>query len=183
MLEEKLKRMVLERSLRVAHEPIFKLSSGRYSRYYIDLKQITLDPEGIHLVGSVMYSAIRPLKPHGAGGLTLGADPIAYAVAFVSYLDANPIKPFVVRKEKKMHGTGKQVEGLLKPGEKVVVLEDVVTTASSSLKAVRACREEGFEVLGVFCIVDREEGGRENVEKEGLKLYSLFKLSQLLKEL
>ncbi|MGC8853244.1 MAG: orotate phosphoribosyltransferase, partial [Hydrogenobacter sp.] len=179
MLKEKLKSMILERALKIAQEPIFKLSSGRYSKYYIDLKQITLDPEGAYLVGSLIYSAIKPLRPHGAGGLTLGADPIAYAVAFVSYTDANPIKPFVVRKEKKEHGTGKQVEGLLKPGERVVVLEDVVTTASSSLKAVRACREEGLEVLGVFCIVDREEGGRENIQKEGLELYSIFKLSEL----
>lgn len=180
MLKDRLKSLILERSLKIADEPIFRLSSGKQSRYYIDLKQITLDPQGAYLVGKLMYEAIKPLSPDGAGGLTLGADPIAYSVAFVSYMDGNPIKPFVVRKEKKGHGLGRQVEGLLKPGEKVVVLEDVVTTASSSLKAVKACREEGLDVLGVFAIVDREEGGKENVNREGLELYSLFRLSELL---
>ena len=180
MLRERLKSLIKERALKVAEEPVFKLSSGKLSRFYIDLKQITFDPEGAYLVGKLVYEAIKELEPDGAGGLTLGADPIAYAVAFVSYNEGRPIKPFVVRKEKKEHGTGRQVEGLLKPGDKVVVLEDVITTASSSLKAVRACREEGYQVLGVFAIVDREEGGKENIEKEGLNLYSLFKLSELL---
>jgi len=180
MLKERLKSLIKERALKVAEEPVFKLSSGKLSRFYIDLKQITFDPEGAYLVGKLVYEAIKELEPDGAGGLTLGADPIAYAVAFVSYKEGRPIKPFVVRKEKKEHGTGRQIEGLLKPGDKVVVLEDVITTASSSLKAVRACREEGYQVLGVFAVVDREEGGKENIEKEGLNLYSLFKLSELL---
>ena len=180
MEREKLKELILERSLKVADEPIFKLSSGKMSRYYVDLKQITFDPEGAYLVGKLMYELVKDLNPDGVGGLTLGADPIAYAVSFVSYSEGNPIKPFVVRKEPKGHGMGRQIEGLLKRGSRVAVVEDVVTTAGSSLKAVRACREAGFEVLGVFTIVDREEGGKENIEREGLKLYSLFKLSELL---
>ena len=180
MEKEKLKELILERSLKVADEPIFKLSSGKMSRYYVDLKQITFDPEGAYLVGKLMYELVKDFNPDGVGGLTLGADPIAYAVSFVSYSEGNPIKPFVVRKEPKGHGMGRQIEGLLAEGSRVAVVEDVVTTAGSSLKAVRACREAGFEVLGVFTIVDREEGGKENVEREGLKLYSLFKLSELL---
>jgi len=180
MERERLKKLVRERSLKVSQEPIFRLSSGKLSRYYVDLKQITFDPEGSYLVGRLMYELIRGLNPDGVGGLTLGADPIAYAVSFVSYMDGKPIKPFVVRKEPKGHGMGRQIEGLLREGERVAVVEDVVTTASSSLKAVRACREAGLEVLGVFAVVDREEGGSENVEKEGLPLYSLFKLSELL---
>ncbi len=180
MEREKLKELILERSLKVAEEAIFKLSSGKMSRYYVDLKQITFDPEGAYLVGKLMYDLVKDFNPDGVGGLTLGADPIAYAVSFVSYSEGNPIKPFVVRKEPKGHGMGRQIEGLLAEGSRVAVVEDVVTTAGSSLKAVRACREAGFEVLGVFTIVDREEGGKENVEREGLKLYSLFKLSELL---
>ncbi len=180
MLRERLKSLIRERSLKVADEPIFKLSSGKLSRYYIDLKQITLDPEGAYLVGKLMYELIRDFGVAGAGGLTLGADPIAYAVAFVSYMDSNPIKPFVVRKEPKGHGTGRQIEGLLKAGDRVAVLEDVVTTASSSLKAVSACRSEGLDVVGVFCVVDREEGGRGHINAQGLELYSLFRLSELL---
>ncbi len=179
-LRERLKNLIRERSLKVADEPLFKLSSGKFSRYYIDLKQITLDPEGAYLVGKLMYELVKDFGVRGVGGLTLGADPIAYAVAFVSYMDSNPIKPFVVRKEPKEHGTRRQVEGLLKEGDRVAVLEDVVTTASSSLKAVSVCRKEGLDVVGVFCIVDREEDGRENINAQGLELYSLFKLSELL---
>ncbi|RLJ70729.1 orotate phosphoribosyltransferase [Hydrogenivirga caldilitoris] len=180
MERERLKALIRERSLKVADEPVFKLSSGKLSRYYVDLKQITFDPEGAYLVGKLMYELVSEFNPDGVGGLTLGADPIAYAVSFVSYMDGNPIKPFVVRKEPKGHGMGRQIEGLVKEGERVAVVEDVVTTAGSSLKAVRACREAGLEVIGVFTIVDREEGGKENIEAEGLALYSLFKLSELL---
>ncbi|RMH05654.1 MAG: orotate phosphoribosyltransferase [Aquificota bacterium] len=177
---ERLKNLIKEKALKVAQEPVFKLSSGRLSRYYIDLKQITFDPEGVYLVGRLVYSAIRDLKPDGVGGLTLGADPIAYGVCFVSYLEGNPIKPFVVRKEPKAHGMGRQVEGLLKAGDRVVVLEDVITTGKSALKAVDACKREGYEVLGVFAVVDREEGGRENLRAYGLEVFPLFSLSELL---
>ncbi len=181
MLEkEKLAQMIKERALKVADEPVFKLSSGKLSRYYIDLKQITFDPEGAYLVGKVMYELVREFNPDACGGLTLGADPIAYAITFVSLMDGNPIKPFVVRKEPKSHGMGRQIEGLLKGGEKVAVLEDVVTTGGSALKAVKACRDYGLEILGVFTVVDREEEGRENLEKEGVPLYSVFKISELL---
>ena len=172
--------MIKERALRVADEPVFKLSSGKMSRYYIDLKQITFDPEGVYLVGKVMYELVREFNPDACGGLTLGADPIAYAITFVSLMDGNPIKPFVVRKEPKSHGMGRQIEGLLKEGERVAILEDVVTTGGSALKAVKACRDYGLEILGVFAVVDREEGGKENLEKEGVPLYSVFKLSELL---
>ena len=177
---EKLKELIKERSLKVADEPIFKLSSGKLSRYYIDLKQITFDPQGAYILGKVMYETLKEFNPDACGGLTLGADPIAYAVSFVSFMDSNPIKPFVVRKEPKGHGMKRQIEGLLNPGERVAVLEDVVTTGGSALKAVKACREFGLEVIGVFAVVDREEGGRENIEKEGIPLHALFKVSELL---
>ena len=181
MLEkEKLAKMIKEKALKVADEPIFKLSSGKMSRYYIDLKQVTFDPEGAYLVGKVMYGLVREFNPDACGGLTLGADPIAYAITFVSLMDGNPIKPFVVRKEPKSHGMGRQIEGLLEGKERVAILEDVVTTGGSALKAVKACRNYGLEILGVFAVVDREEGGKENLEKEGIPLYSVFKLSELL---
>jgi len=180
MEREELRKMIRERSLEVAEEPVFKLSSGKKSRFYVDLKRITFDPHGAYLLGRLIYEMIRRMEPDGAGGLTLGADPIAYAVAFVSYTEGNPIKPFVVRKEPKGHGTGRWVEGLVEEGDRVVVLEDVVTTATSSLRAVEACRKVGLEVLGVVSVVDREEGGRERIEAEGLPLYSLFRLSELL---
>lgn len=180
MDKERLKNLIKERSLKVAEEPIFKLSSGKLSRYYIDLKQITFDPESLYMLGRVLYESIKDLRPDGVGGLTLGADPIAYSVAMISYLEGNPIRPFVVRKEPKAHGTGKQVEGLLKAGDRVVVFEDVITTGSSALKAVQACQREGYQVLCVYAVVDREEGGKENLEREGLRVYSVFRVSELL---
>lgn len=181
MLEkDKLKELIKERSLKVADEPIFKLSSGKLSRYYIDLKQITFDPKGNYLIGKVMYELVKEFNPDACGGLTLGADPIAYGIAFVSLMNGNPIKPFVVRKEPKGHGMKRQIEGLINPGEKVAVLDDVITTGSSALKAVKACKDFGLEILGVFAVVDREEGGRENIEKEGIPFHSVFKISEIL---
>lgn len=177
---EVLRELIKERALKVASEPIFKLSSGKLSKYYIDLKQITFDPESLYILGRVLYENIKELMPDGVGGLTLGADPIAYAVAMISYLEGNPIRPFVVRKEPKAHGTGRQIEGLLKAGDKVVVLEDVITTGASASKAVQACKREGYQVLCIYAVVDREEGGRESLEKEGIKVVSLFKVSDLL---
>jgi orotate phosphoribosyltransferase len=177
---QKLKTLIKERSLKVSEKPVFKLSSGKLSRFYVDLKQVTFDPEGAYIVGRLMYELLRDFSPDGAGGLTLGADPIAYGVSFVSYLEGNPIKPFVVRKEPKAYGMGRQVEGLLRPGDRVAVLEDVITTGSSSLKAVQACRREGYHVVGVFAIVDRQEGGSENLKGEGVEVYSLFKIAELL---
>ncbi len=180
MEKEKLKRMIRERALKVAEKPVFRLASGKMSRFYVDLKTVTFDPEGNYLVGKLMFSMIKEFRPDLVGGLTLGADPIAYAVSFVSLQEGEPIRPIVVRKEPKDHGTRRQVEGLFKEGERVAVVEDVITTGGSSLKAVKACRSAGLEVVGVFSVVDREEGGRETLEREGVRLFSLFKLSELL---
>jgi len=179
-LKKRLYELIKERSLKIADEPIFKLSSGKLSRYYLDLKRVTLDPEGGYLIGNLVYDMVKPFEINAIGGLTLGADPIAYATALISHQKGSPLKPFVVRKEPKGHGTKRQIEGNVLPGERVVVVEDVVTTAASSLKAVKACREYGLEVVAVCCIVDRNEGGRENLEKEGLKLYSLFTIDDFL---
>lgn len=177
----RLEELIRERALKVADEPIFKLSSGKMSNYYIDLRTITLDPEGGFVIGNVIYEIIKDKKVDGIGGLTLGADPIAYATSLISYINKNPIKPFVVRKEPKGHGTGKQIEGNVKPGDRVYILEDVVTTAGSSLKAVKVAKDFGLEVLGIITLVDREEGGEENIRKEGLELTSIFKVSDLLR--
>ncbi|MEJ5173477.1 MAG: orotate phosphoribosyltransferase [Hydrogenothermaceae bacterium] len=180
--KKRLEELIRERALKVADEPIFKLSSGKMSNYYIDLRTVTLDPEGGYVIGNVIYELIKDRKVDAVGGLTLGADPIAYGTSIVSYINKNPIKPFVVRKEPKGHGTGKQIEGNVKPGENVYILEDVVTTAGSSLKAVKVSRDFGLNVLGVITLVDREEGGEENIKKEGLELISVFKVSYLLKK-
>ncbi len=179
--KKRLEELIKERALKVADEPIFKLSSGKMSNYYLDLRTITLDPEGGYVIGNIIYDFIKDKPVDAVGGLTLGADPIAYATAMVSYLQKNPVNPFVVRKEPKKHGTGKQIEGNVKAGDKVFILEDVVTTGGSSLKAAKVAQKEGLEVLGIIAIVDREEGGEENIRKEGFDFYPIFKVSQLLK--
>jgi len=177
---ERLKQLIKEKALKVADKPVFKLSSGKLSTYYLDLRTITLDPEGGYVIGNLVYQMIKDKNPDAVGGLTLGADPISYAVSMVSYLNKNPIKPFVVRKQPKGHGTGKQIEGNVKEGDRVFIVEDVVTTAGSSLKAAKVAKEAGLNILGIIAIVDREEGGEENIKKEGFEFYPIFKVSEFL---
>lgn len=154
------------------------LSSGRESDFYIDCKKTVLTAEGHWLVGKLMFAGVRELFPSavGVGGLTMGADPIASAVSLVSFLGQSPLQAFLVRKEPKGHGTGQWIEGLssLPKGSKVVVVEDVVTTGASTLKAIERVRAEGLEPIGAFTIVDRQEGGREAIEVSGVPVKSLF---------
>ncbi len=158
------------------------LASGRKSTFYFDGKQTALHPEGAYLVGRALWAAIREsgVEVKGVGGLTLGADPLATAASIASFTDGRPVPAFIVRKEPKGHGTGQWVEGRknLEPGAKLVILEDVVTTGGSALKAVDRVREEGFDVELVVAVVDREEGGREAIEAAGLRLVSLFRKSE-----
>ncbi|HZX96914.1 MAG TPA: orotate phosphoribosyltransferase [Myxococcales bacterium] len=154
------------------------LSSGRESDFYIDTKQASLTAEGHYLVGRLVLAEIRAhfSGAQAVGGMTMGADPIASAVSLTSWLQASPLPAFYVRKEPKGHGTGQWIEGkkgLPQPAQ-VVVVEDVVTTGGSTLKAIERCRQEGLHVLGVVALVDREEGGRDAVEAAGVALRSLF---------
>lgn len=157
------------------------LSSGRESDFYIDCKKTVLTPEGHWLVGKLMFAGVRERFPAavGVGGLTLGADPLASAVSLVSFLGQAPLQAFLVRKEPKGHGTGQWIEGLssLPAGAKVVVLEDVITTGASTLKAIERVRTEGLVPVGAFAVVDRLEGGRESVEATGVPVVSLFSRS------
>lgn len=178
--KENLKQLIKQKALKIADKPIFKLSSGKLSTYYLDLRTITLDPEGGYIIGNLIYEMVKDKNPDAVGGLTLGADPISYAVSIVSYLNKNPIKPFVVRKQPKGHGTGKQIEGNVKEGDRVFIVEDVITTASSSLKAAKVAKDAGLNILGIIAIVDREEGGEENIKNEGFDFYPIFKVSEFL---
>ncbi|MDK2846766.1 MAG: orotate phosphoribosyltransferase [Desulfuromonadales bacterium] len=160
------------------------LASGRKSNFYFDGKQTTLHPRGSMLVGKAVLEELGhfPAPIEGVGGLTLGADPIATAAALVSSMGDSPIPAFIIRKEPKGHGTGQWLEGRknLRPGARVVIVEDVLTTGGSALKAVDRAREEGLEVLGIITLVDRQEGGREIVEKAGLQLRSIFTKSEIV---
>ena len=153
------------------------LASGRPSDFYIDCKRTTLRAEGHWLVGRLLLDLILREAPaaRAVGGLTLGADPIASAVSMASWMAARPLEAFIVRKEAKGHGTRRWIEGPALPaGLPVVIVEDVVTTGGSGLLAAEKAREAGLDVLGIFALVDRQEGGREAVEAKGLRLFSLF---------
>ena len=154
------------------------LSSGLKSNFYIDCKQAILTAEGHFLVGSLLLSLLRERAPdvEAVGGLTMGADPIASAVSTLSYVSGRALTAFYVRKEAKGHGTAQWIEGIksLRPGMPVAILEDVVTTGGSAMKAIARAREFGLQVKLILGLVDREEGGRENLEREA-PLISLFR--------
>jgi orotate phosphoribosyltransferase len=177
---ERLKKIIIELSYEKRN---VVLASGRASDFYFDGKQTTLHPEGGYLTGKLFFESIKDVEGvEGVGGLTLGADPIATATSVVSYLEGKPIPGFIIRKEPKGHGTGAWLEGRknLKPGARVVIVEDVVTSGGSSIKAIKRAEEEGLTVLGVVTLVDREEGGRENIEKEGYWMKSIFTKAEIL---
>jgi orotate phosphoribosyltransferase len=143
----------------------FKLSSGGTSDYYIDCRTTTLDGHGARLTGEVFLHEIRRQgwRPQAIGGLTMGADPIAVSVAIAG---AGGIHAFLVRKAEKQHGTGQRIEGFREKGAKVVIVDDVCTTGASTIQAIEAARDFGFEVVGVMCLVERTEaGGRASVEE------------------
>jgi orotate phosphoribosyltransferase len=146
------------------------LASGRTSNFYIDCKQAVLTAEGHFLVGWLFNRVLAEQAPEveAVGGLTMGADPLASAVSTMSYLAGRPLPAFYVRKEAKAHGTGQWLEGVknLRPGMPVAILEDVVTTGGSALKAITRAREFGLQVALVLGLVDRDEGGREALAAE-----------------
>jgi orotate phosphoribosyltransferase len=154
------------------------LASGQESDFYVDCKRTALTAEGHVLVGRCLFALLRQIRPlvRGVGGLTLGADPIASAVSLTSFLEGEPVDGFIVRKEPKGHGTGQWIEGrkTIPDGSRVVVLEDVVTTGGSALKAIERCRAERLEPVACLALVDRLEGGREAIEAAGVPLTALF---------
>ncbi len=159
----------------------FTLASGKKSTYYIDGRLTTLDAEGVNLIGKIFLEQIKADSSiTGVGGPTMGADPIVGSVLALSQESDCPLQGFLVRKEEKGHGTGKMVEGNLKPGDTVAMVEDVVTTGGSVIKAINAVREAGAEVKTLLVIVDREEGAKSKFEDLGVEFFSIFKISELL---
>jgi orotate phosphoribosyltransferase len=158
----------------------FTLASGRKSNYYINGKMTTLDARGAYLVGRMFLAMMADDVPHAVGGLTLGADPIVGAMLSLAGLEDLPLRGFIVRKQAKDHGTKSLVEGAVREGERVVIVEDVVTTGGSSLQAIAAVRAMGCDVRRVLAMVDREEGGKAALAAEGCRLESIFTASELL---
>jgi orotate phosphoribosyltransferase len=162
-MKERLVQLICEKAFKYSKEPIFKLVSGRMSNYYFNCKTVTLNPEGMYLIGNIIFEMIKDLNIKGIGGLTLGADPIAAAVTYTSYLKGKPIEAFVVRKTAKNHGTMQWIEGNVNSGDMVVIVDDVITTGKSTIEAIKRVKEAGLDIVKVIALVDRQEGGYENI--------------------
>jgi len=177
---QELLQLLAQKSFRLGE---FQLSSGSTSDYYIDCRSTTLDARGAQLTGEVFFDAIREedSEADAIGGLTMGADPIVVAVAVTS----GTLHGFLVRKAEKQHGTGQRIEGFREKGARVVIVDDVCTTGSSTVQAIEAAREFGFEVVGVMCLVERQDAhGRPDVEKAAAPAHfiSIFTATDVRKE-
>jgi orotate phosphoribosyltransferase len=179
---DRLLTLLAERSARRGH---FTLASGRQSTLYIDARLTTMSPDGLSLIGPLALDALTASdwRVDAIGGLTLGADPISFAIAYASALSDTPLRAFTVRKEAKSHGTGRLIEGPFRDRDRVAVIEDVITTGGSALRAAQAVRNAGGDVAGVLALVDREEGGREALERAGLSVITLARASDIVARL
>lgn len=157
----------------------FTLASGKKAKFYLDCRKLTLHPLGANQIGAGMLELLGSSLPDAVGGMAIGADPITAATITLAGQQEKNLLGFIVRKEAKQHGTGRQVEGPVAPGMDVVIVEDVVTSGGSALKAVEAVREFGLNVNKVLAVVDRLEGGREAMEAAGLELQTLVTVADL----
>jgi orotate phosphoribosyltransferase len=164
-MKQELINLLCRKSFKYSETPTFKLVSGTLSRFYINCKPTTLSPRGMFLAGHLVFDAIKNQSIRAVGGLTFGADPVSIAAAFASEIQKEPIKAFSIRKTKKDHGIVKWIEGDILPGERVAILDDVATTGGSTIKAIDRARAEGLEVVKAVILVDRQEGGIENIQK------------------
>ncbi len=152
----------------------FTLSSGKESDLYVDLRKVTLNPVGASIIGSLISDIIKNRKVDAVGGMSVGADPIAVATSLAAYQEGREIMAFLVRKTQKTHGTGNVIEGPIKPGQRALVVEDVITTGASTISAIERIKEAGLEIELVVAIFDRCEGGREAIEALGYEVRSLL---------
>ena len=180
-MKERLGEIILEKSFKYSENPPFTLASGRQSYYYFNCKPTTLDPEGMNLIGGIIFDLVKDTEITAAGGLTLGADPIANALAVISYQKGKPIKAFIVRKDVKDHGTKSAIEGNVRAGEKVAIIDDVITTGGSTITAIEQARKSGLNIEMVITLIDREEGGRENILKHVDQIKSILTRTDIMK--
>ena len=182
-IRENLRQLLITRSLQIGH---FTLTSGMTSKHYIDAKKTTLDPEGAYLCARLILDELarHQVVAEAIGGLTLGADPVVAAVAVVSFVERDrytPLPAFIVRKEPKKHGTQLYIEGFEgKEGSRIVIFDDVCTTGASALKSIERAEAQGYEVVAVICLVDREQGAEENFS--GYSFLRLFRVQELLSD-
>ena len=168
---------------RSARRGTFTLASGRISDFYVDCRLTTMSPDGLLLVGPLAHALLieSGWSVDSVGGLTMGADPVSYAIAYASAQAGTPIRCFAVRKQAKDHGMAKRIEGSFRRGDRVVVIEDSMTTGGSALNAAAAIRHEGGHVIGALTLVDREEGAREALQTEGIPLIAFTTAAELKK--
>jgi len=179
-MKKRLARLLIEKSYL---EGDFTLTSGQKSDYYFDCKHTALHPEGSWLIGRFFLDMIRARGDvQGVGGMTLGADPLISAVTVVSHIEGYPLPGFIIRKQPKGHGTNQYLEGLnnFEPGMNVCLLEDVITTGGTLLKAVDRVREQSLNIVAIMGVLDREQGGRENIAKAGFELETIFTRKELV---
>lgn len=176
-VRQRLRQFIIERAVKFGD---FVLASGQRSSYYIDGKQVTLHGPSLVLLARLMLDEISDLTPDAVGGMSIGADPIAGAMAAIAATEGRQLDAFIVRKEAKQRGTRRQVEGPISSGARVVVIEDVITTGGSSMAAIEALRREvDAQILCVLAMVDRLQGARENLSAAGYQLRSLFTIHDL----
>ena len=181
VMKQELIKLIYQKSFKYSETPAFKLVSGRMSRFYVNCKPTTLSARGMFLVGHLMFEAINDPDVVGIGGLTFGADPIAVATAFASELKGKPINAFSIRKTQKDHGIVKWIEGDINPGDRVVIVDDVATTGGSTVKAIERARSEGVDVVKAVILVDRQEGGLENIRKHVPDVSAIISRDELMK--
>ena len=172
-----LRRLICEQGLKFGD---FTLASGKKAKYYLDCRKVTLDAAGAKLIGAGILNLLGDNLPDAIGGMAIGADPITGAVITLAGTQDRMLKGFIVRKEAKSHGTGQMVEGPVQPGQSAIIVEDVVTTGASSLKAIEHVQAFGMKVVGVIAIVDRLEGGCEAFAEKGFELQTLFTIRDFM---
>jgi orotate phosphoribosyltransferase len=179
-MKKELIGLLCKKSFQYSEEPVFKLASGQKSNYYINCKPVTLSSRGLFLVGHLVFEALRDRNIDAVGGMTFGADPIAIAACLVSEIQGAPLAAFSIRKTQKDHGIVKWIEGDLSRGQRVAIVEDVATTGGSTLKAVERASDEGLYVDSVVLLVDRQEGGAENIKNIVPEVRSIITRQELM---
>jgi len=172
--------MLCRKSFKFSEEPIYKLVSGRMSQFYVNCKPVSLSARGMFLAGHLIFEAIKDEDVSGVGGLTFGADPLAVATAFASELKGKPINAFSIRKTRKDHGIVRWIEGDMQPDVRVAIIDDVATTGGSTIKAIERARAEGLNVIKAVILVDRQEGGLDNIRKHVPNVSSIITRDELM---
>jgi orotate phosphoribosyltransferase len=178
----RLRELLRRTSLQSREAPVFRLASGKLSRYYVDCKQALSDPEARNLIGQLILERLGGVSIDAVGGMEIGAYPIATSVSDAIFRATGAkVRAFVVRKESKTHGIQGLIAGNVKPGDKTLIVDDVVTAGSSTIRAIKGARQAGLIVERVFVLIDREEeDGRKNIETQGIQFEALLTLSELL---